>query len=298
MTTQNLQMPTDRLGRVSDMAAATFLSRAVVKEEAPVPVERLRQGVSYWFPDERRRSTVELGLLLEEAAEMISEGGAPTASDPWLAPRLHSTLRLTRAEAADNQLWNYIGLAMGAELVRLRWGRPVDGKRAVAQAARFAGRWDIQHFSRLWWAAELFRNGDDYEPVVTACSHQDILNTALRLDLINHRPTAQAFLRLLQQGVVRTGRQLNRLLQSAGSASSTVVFEAVAPDQPRDHEALAAWIASPTDVYWQSKRTPQGPFDGRVDERSVGLLVAQFEELFRTAPLGDHVDGGERTTTG
>ncbi|MFD3697167.1 DUF6339 family protein [Streptomyces sp. NPDC058646] len=298
MTAAAPQAPANRLGRLSDTMAATFLSRTVVKEEAPVPVERLRQGVSYWFPDERRWSTEELASLLEEASDVISAGGTPTTSDQWLAPRLHSTLRLTRAEAADNQLWNYIGLAMGSELVRLRWGRPADGKRVVAQAARFAGRWDIQHFSRLWWAAELFRNGDDYEPVVTACSNQDVLNTALRLKLMNHRPTAQAFLRLLQKGVVRTGREVNRLVQSAGSASSTIAFEVVAPDQPRDHEALAAWIASPTDMYWQSKRSPQGPFDGRVDERSVSRLVTQFEELFRTVPAADGTDVGRGVTTG
>ncbi|MCC0098008.1 hypothetical protein K7B10_25175 [Streptomyces flavotricini] len=296
MTPAAPNVPTDRLGRLPDTMAASFLSRAVVEEDAPVPAERLRQGISYWFPDERRWTTGELDSLLEESADRIRTGGSPASLDQWLAPRLHSTLRLTRAEATDNQLWNYIGLVMGAELIRLRWGRPAGGRRIVGQAARFAGRWDIQYFSRLWWAAELFRNGDDYEPVVTACANQDVLHTALRLDLVNHRPTAQALLRLLQKEVVRTGRDINGLVKAAGSAASTIVYEVVAPDQPRDHEAQAAWIASQTDVYWQPNRLPQGPFDGRVDEKSVARLVAQFEELFRTAPVRDKKDVREETT--
>ncbi|MER5482756.1 DUF6339 family protein [Streptomyces sp. NPDC002812] len=285
-TTPN-RIPDNRLGRLSDIAAAKVLSRAVVEEGAAIPQARLREQVEYWFPDERRWSSTELTALLEHATDRFA-GERATAMDAWLAPRLHSTLRLTRAEATDNQLWNHLGLQVGPALVRARWGKPNGNERLkVGQAARFSGRWDIQCFSRLWWMAELFRDGDDYSPVVSAAGNQDVINTALRQDMMNHRPAAQALIRLAEKGVVRTGRDINGLVKAARLAGSTVIYEVIAPDAPtdRDHDALRAWIQSKTDTYWELEKLAPGPLDGRVDEASVQRLAQWFEELFRTAPV-------------
>lgn len=287
------------LGRLSDQSAAKVISQAFVDDDARLPESRLRKEASYPFPQEPRWATDDLIPLLEEAVDRHKDD-RPAAMDAWLAPRLHSTLRMTRAEATDNQLWNYIGLVVAPDFIRRRWGKPhADGRRPVGQSGRFNGPWHIQCFSRLWWTAELFRNGDDYGPVVTAAGNQDVINTVLRQDMINHRPAAQALVRLAAAGTVKTGREVNALAQAARLASSTVVYEVTAPDDPgdRDRDALQAWIESPDAVFWSRDKLPRGPLDGRVQESSVQWLASWFEELFRTAPVRGREVGEESAAT-
>lgn len=45
----------------------------------------------------------------------------PYKSDPWLAPRVHATLRLTRREAANQRIWAYLALVEFPHYVRWRW---------------------------------------------------------------------------------------------------------------------------------------------------------------------------------
>ncbi|UNO44018.1 hypothetical protein KGS77_18465 [Streptomyces sp. MST-110588] len=253
---------------------------------APLPQAALINGSVDAFDESPRWKVEELRALLDEVLERF-EGERPTASDAWLAPRLHSTVRLFRAEAADSALWNFIALRVGPDYVRWRWGKKSQGGRTVVgQAARFSGRWDIQAFSRLWWAAELFRDGDEYAPVVVACGNQDVLNTALRLDMNHHRPSAQALVRLLETEVVRTGRDVNGLVKAAGAAGSTLVYEALAADEPRDHEAVRAWIdAVESDLLWSPGGLPRGPADGKAPNHSVEKLTEWFANLFATAPV-------------
>lgn len=283
MTSGKFDIP-EKLGRISDSVAAKVLTPSVVNG-APLPQAILLSNSTAPIDDSHRWNAHEVRALIDEAMERFADD-RPTASDAWLAPRLHYTLRMTRAEATDSEVWNFIALRVATDYVRWRWGHEKDGRVAVGQAARFSGRWDIQCFSRLWWAAELFRDGEDYRPVVAACNNQDVLNTALRLDMNNHRPTAQALVELLEKGTVRTGRDVNGLVKAAGAAGSTLVYEAIAPDEPRDYEALQEWIASvESDPVWNPSTLPQGPVDGSVPHLSVQRLTIWFERLFETAPV-------------
>ncbi|MBV7698740.1 DUF6339 family protein [Streptomyces sp. TRM70350] len=284
MTTGNKFDIPEKLGRISDSVAAKVLTPSVVTG-APLPQAVLVSNSLAPLDDSSRWNAAEVRALLDEVMERF-EAERPTASDAWLAPRLHYTLRMTRAEATDSGVWNFIALRVAPDFVRWRWGHEKDGRVVVGQAARFSGRWDIQCFSRLWWAAELFRDGEDYRPVVAACSNQDILNTALRLDMNNHRPTAQALVELLEKGTIRTGREVNGLVKAAAAAGSTLVYEVIAPDEPRDYEALQQWIESvDSDPVWNPNTLPQGPVDGSVPFRSIQRLTEWFERLFETAPV-------------
>ncbi|MFD3310955.1 DUF6339 family protein [Streptomyces sp. NPDC058694] len=274
----------ETLGRLSDSVASKVLTPSVVNG-SPLPQTTLISNSTAPPDDSARWNAEEVRALAEEAMERFAKE-RPTASDAWLAPRLHYTLRLTRAEATDSGLWNFIALRVAPDYVRWRWGQEKDGRAVVGQAARFSGRWDIQCFSRLWWAAELFRDGEDYRPVVAASSNQDVLNTALRLDMNHHRPSAQALVELLEKGTVRTGRDVNGLVKAAGAAGSTLIYEVIAPDEPRDYDALQQWIdAAESDPVWNPNSLPQGPVDGSVPFRSVQRLAEWFENLFETAPV-------------
>src|ERR1700730_6026962 len=109
------------------------------------------------------------------------------ASDAWLAPRVHAALRLTRREAADRRLWTYLAVVSFPRYVR--WRFPGDGDNGTA-VKRFFGRQRDHAIARLWWGAELTRNGGDYSPTTAAFKNQDVPNTWFALKAFEHRTAA------------------------------------------------------------------------------------------------------------
>ncbi|MFF4157121.1 DUF6339 family protein [Streptomyces sp. NPDC001678] len=278
----------EMIGRLPVSVAVKALTAGVLAGYEPVPARRLLKSADFSEGAVPKRQAKSIRLLCDEAMRRFHDK-SPTASDAWLAPRLHYTLRITRAEAADAGLWNFLAMCVAPDFVRWRWGRPKeDDRRAVGQAARYAGPWHSQCFSRLWWAAELFRDGPDYRPVEIACGNQDVLNTVLRQELALHRPAAQAVVRLLKDRVIATGREVNKLAQAAYAASATMIYEVLAPDELQEADELQDWIDAIGDaVEAPDDRLPSGPDDGRVDECSITTLVEWFERLAAAAVRGE-----------
>ncbi|CAM5708628.1 hypothetical protein SGRIM128S_03199 [Streptomyces griseomycini] len=188
-----------------------------------------------------------------------------------------------RREAADKRLWNHLALAVAPDYVV--WRHLSESAQRVA-AERFRGPSDRQCFSRLWWAAEIFRNGPDYGPVETACGNQDLIHTVLRLGLLDHRPTAQAVVRLLQDGKITTGREVNGLSVAINAAGATLIYDVLAPDEPRDPARLRDWIAEAETAPPVSRHDlPEGPDEDPVPEESLAALTDYFADLFETAPV-------------
>ncbi|MGW2028817.1 DUF6339 family protein [Streptomyces sp. NPDC001356] len=272
------------LGLLPDAAVAKYLSRGIQSGQENPPQVALRKASTPLSDIEARWRTAPIRELVEQAMTHFEDDRR--ASDGWLAPRLHATLRMTRAEAGDRRLWNHLALLVAPDYVVWRW----RGNAEIAQSSRFCGPHYTQCFSRLWWAAELFRDGPDYRPVETAFTLQDILNTTLRLDVIDHRPTAHALLRvferLLSSGVPRPADHVNALSSAVNAAGSTLVYDVVAPDDPQLVDELHDWIAQSEEappVRWD--RLPEGPHDGRVPPDSVDALVPLFDKLLSEAPL-------------
>jgi hypothetical protein len=209
-----------------------------------------------------------------------------TDADVWLAPRLHYALRLTRREAANRAVWRWLGVVFAPDYVRWRWG-PADESQhepdAAAKAERFDGP-DYKHaLARLWWMAELFRDGPDYAPVVLALRNPDIQNNLFRMDIAHHRPTVQAAVRVLAD---RTGREANALAKAANSAASTLVIDTIAPDSLLDPEACRTWLlGDDIDPVRYLDELPPGPADPRVDPGAVATMVDLLETLLGEAPV-------------
>ncbi|MDX3694165.1 DUF6339 family protein [Streptomyces europaeiscabiei] len=276
----------ERLGLLSTSAVDPFLTEELLKGEHVHGGIDLAKVVDPLSEDDARWSVEPIRSLVEDA--MFEFRADRTRADAWLAPRLHATLRLTRREAADKRLWNHIALAVAPDYVVWRHlSEPTVNKpgRRVA-AERFRGPADRQCLSRLWWAAELFRNGADYEPVVTACGNQDLIHSVLRKELIDHRPTAQALVRLLKRGLVTTGREVEGLSAAINAAGATLVYDVLAPDEPRNSAGLRRWIAEAGSAQPVSRRElPEGPDEEPVPEESVSALTEYFAEMFETAPV-------------
>ncbi|GAA4232477.1 hypothetical protein FHR32_002153 [Streptosporangium album] len=232
-----------------------------------------------------RWEAAQIRELLDEAMRRF-DGSAPEA-DAWLAPRLHAVLRLTRREAADSRLWNFLCLMLAPDYVFWRHLSQPTVKKPIPEvsSARYHGTFHIQAFARLWWAAELFRDGDDYRPVEIACSNQDMLNTVLRLEIIHHRPTAQAIVHMLRRKVVHTGREVNALAKAVNAAGSTLLYEIPAPDEIPDADAYRAWIDEVDTALVPYDSLPEGPDDGGVPSFAVDVLIPLFEKLYVDAPV-------------
>ncbi|WP_418957283.1 DUF6339 family protein [Streptomyces tritici] len=287
MITQPNHVP-ERLGLLPASAVDPFLTEDLLKGEQVHGGIDLAKVVEPLPEDDARWSVEPIRSLVEDA--MFEFGDDRTRADGWLAPRLHATLRLTRREAADKRLWNHLALAVAPDYVAWRHLSEPTAKKPERRIAaeRFRGPADRQCFSRLWWAAELFRNGPDYEPVELACGNQDLIHTVLRLELIDHRPTAQALVRLLERGQVTTGREVNGLSTAINAAGATLVYDVLAPDEPRDPTRLRDWIAEAGSALPVGRHElPTGPDEEPAPERSIDALTNYFAELFETAPVRD-----------
>lgn len=291
MITQPNHVP-ERLGLLATSAVDPFLTEELLRGEQVHGGIDLAKVVEPLPEDDARWWVEPIRSLVEDTMFEFREDR--TRADAWLAPRLHATLRLTRREAADKRLWNHLALAVAPDYVVWRHLSEPTAKKPERRVAaeRFRGPADRQCFSRLWWAAELFRNGADYEPVEAACGNQDLIHSVLKKEMIDHRPTAQAMVRLLKSGLVTTGREVDGLSVAINAAGATLIYDILAPDRPRDPVHLRDWIAEaesapPVERY----ELPKGPDEDPVPEESVVALTEYFVELFQTAPVRGRKNG-------
>ncbi|SCF62677.1 DUF6339 family protein [Streptomyces sp. Cmuel-A718b] len=287
----------ERLALLADLNAAQYLTEGLLSGKEDAPAIKLNKTTEPLPHDgESRAELAPVRDLIDDAMYKFRDD-RPTSADAWLAPRLHATLRLTRREAADRRIWNYLALGVAPDYVV--WRHLVaksEGDPPKVAAARFRGPAYTQVFSRLWWAAELYRDGPDYGPVVIACSNQEMLNTALRLDAIEHRPTAQAMVRLIKRGTVTNTREVNAMAAAINASAATLMYDVVAPDAERDGRPLREWIEAAESAPAVPRRElPVGPYEEKTPQRSVDVLVDHFAELFAGAPVRGRRDAGEET---
>ncbi|WP_328976669.1 DUF6339 family protein [Streptomyces canus] len=276
----------ERLGLLAASAMDPFLTEQLLTGEQVHGGVDLAKVVEPLPEDDARWAIEPLRSLVEDAMFEFREDR--TRADAWLAPRLHATLRLTRREAADKRLWNHLALAVAPDYVVWRHLSDPTAKKPARRVnpERFRGAADRQCFSRLWWAAELFRNGSDYEPVAIACGNQDVIHNIAKLELIDHRPTAQAIVRLLKSGRITAGREVNGLSVAINAAGATLIYDVLGADDPKDPARIRDWVAEAASAPPVGRHSlPQGPDEDPAPEESVAALTAYFEDLFATAPV-------------
>ncbi|MEU7511394.1 DUF6339 family protein [Streptomyces sp. NPDC042898] len=286
----------ERLALISDVQAAQYISAGLLEGREDVPSIALNKAAEVLAGDDARLRLHRVRDLIDEAL-LRFRPERPTAADAWLAPRLHETLRLTRREAAEKRLWTYLALGVAPDYVVWRHlSEPkADGSGGRVARDKFVGPHYKQAFARLWWAAELFRDGPDYRPVVVACGNQDMLNSALRLDVVDHRPTALALVGLMERGVVRTGRDVNALTPAINAAAATLMYDVIAPDSERDGDPMHDWIDGAESALPSLRgELPDGPDEQRVPAEAVRILAAHFEELFAEAPVRGRTSDDDR----
>ena len=204
----------------------------------------------------------------------------PRDSDAWLGPRVHATLRLTRREAADRRIWQYLTVVEFPHYVRWRWANP-DYPEDPVPLDRFLGEDSKNALARLWWAAEMTRNGSSYARTERALSTSRFSISWLHLILMHHRAAALAVVDFLHgfQGKGVTDTQGGAMAKATNVALRTVCLDALAISPPPDGEAIQEWIAEKIDETTMMDELPQGPDEAPVPEADVAAVRKFLDDL-------------------
>ncbi len=235
--------------------------------------------------------------LYTEVQRRIEAGQWPDRafSDRWLAPRLHHALRLSRAEAADRGTWQWLAVRVH-EYVTWRWERQDNG---TVVEARWWGPIHKQALARLWWGAEIFRDGHDYRPVERAFIRQDLPNSLLHRPLVRCRSLALGLVEVLAPdgGDAVSADEVNDLARALNLATAGSPPE-VETGFLRDGVAgYRHWIEQPGVDIRAWDKLPSGPdtVDTTEQSRSAGRRIAErgrhFAASARSAASRGRRDG-------
>lgn len=195
-------------------------------------------------------------------------------SDRWLAPRLHYALRLTRAEAADRFLWHWLACVPSRQYVVWRW----DGAKGVTDD-RWFGPVHKQALARLWWGAELFRDGADYNPVERAFIRQDFINSYLHRPIARCRSFGLGILDVLttSEGSALKAAEVNNVARVLNLITAGSPPEARVGFQADDLVAYGDWATSKARPQVDWSDLPLGPSAFDTTEGSIrgGRALAQ-----------------------
>jgi alkanesulfonate monooxygenase SsuD/methylene tetrahydromethanopterin reductase-like flavin-dependent oxidoreductase (luciferase family) len=238
-------------------------------------VKDFQRGFSAKKPDPEH-----LLNIVEKAMQKFSENKRDE-SDRWLAPRVHATLRLTRREAAESGLWSYLSVEILQDYVRWRWK---GDDETVAPERFLCGQFNKHAIARLWWGAELTRNGADYSGASLLFTNQDLQNIWVKTRLFRHRPTAIASLRLLstfENGEFADSNTIRDLIKSFNMAITTTMLDAVAPSLDVDAATIRDWCEEDVDETTMFEEMPVGPPEQPVYEEHIEAVTELLKRVIR-----------------
>lgn len=224
--------------------------------------------------------SIPLGPLRAVIAEAMRKFEfEPPKSDPWLGPRIHATLRLTRREAAEKDIWAYLSVVEFADYVRWRWP-PLDEETPIP-FDRFVGHENVNALGRLWWATELVRNGPDYQPAVDALKINRFYMWQ-KLNFVHHKAGAVAAVRFLtnfgEKGA--TNDEALEMAKALNMAVRTVSLDAIAASPAPDAQAVRDWIAAKVDeTTMMGDELPEGPDEAQIPEPDLEAVRLFLEAL-------------------
>jgi hypothetical protein len=231
-----------------------------------------------------------IGELFEHA---LGLGHANDSSDEyqldrWLAPRLHSLLRVPRRIASQRRFWAWIAMKYGAAYVFQRFGD--DG---IAPSWRFTGDLLRNAVSRLWWAAELLRDGSSYSAVDLGLRRVRTAQFALELKYSWLRPAAVGFVSIAEDPSDRlTDNEMKALSVRANVYLPLMPLEAICLSATADVPDDVWWGSAPTKTDLLSSKPPAGPNDGVVDQSALASVMKWYGDVLREEREATSKGGG------
>lgn len=126
---------------------------------------------------------------IEEVVKSESTGNSHK-TDGKLAYAIHSMVNIPRMYAMDTSIWHYLTCIGFPEYVRYRW----TNRSGRVAKERFLGGIKRNAFARLWWAAEILHNEEDYSLVEDCFEVQDLYEAVFGRSLSKYPPAAKVFI--------------------------------------------------------------------------------------------------------
>jgi hypothetical protein len=224
------------------------------------------------------------GLTRRAAAMLPAE-----QIDSWLAPRLHNSVRLPRRLAADGGIWVWLALQC-PEIIEARFGK-TEGK---VHPWRYRTVWSRNALARLWWGAEMTRNGPSYADVRHCFARTRTAQFTLELMYSWSRPAAIGFARVAEgvdEGPRLTDTQMKALSTRLKVYLSLRSLELGQVDREDTEEFDSEWAShtpSLTSLLSPDLASLSGPANGACEEPVIVGMCEWFRqivsELKDTAP--------------
>lgn len=236
-------------------------------------------------PDDKR---VEVALdtvrgLIERSLE---EDRTDTELDQWLSPRLHYSLRIPRRIAGDKGFWTWLTVEAGQNYVQRRWLGKSSSDPDVVTMFRYTGPILRNALARLWWAAEMVRDGPSYEYVEPVFARVWTAQYALELRYSWYRPAAIAFTRVsegLDGGGKLSADEMKELSKRVNSYLSLRCLEQIGFDETVDEPWDYDWLARSPSLTEVTQGELRGPDDGYASEQAVAELTEWLRTLASSA---------------
>lgn len=261
-----------------------------VHNDAAVPLSEILSSTGR-LPNGWVENTDALGVDVDlELVKQLAQNAASflpiERMDAWLAPRLHASLRIPRRLAADDGIWAWLAFHC-RPFVEARFGK----NGMSLHPWRYRGSWSRNAIARLWWGAEMTRNGPDYSAVTHCFARTRTAQFALELMYSWDRAAAIAFSKVSEgaDGHARlTDSETNGLstklkvllaMRSLDSFGSPIVEDT--------EEFDAEWaMLSPTieSLIQADIRHIVGPASGRVSEERVKEIGEWYRQILRDYP--------------
>ncbi|SRR5713101_4741900 len=164
---------------------------------------------------------------LDNLLDTLIESTQPFDSgiDARAAPAIHRALPLTRRVASDAGVWRFLAVVHRPDFVRHRW----ENKSWATMRSRFwsiGTRPDSNAFCRLWWIAELSRQGGSYQLTERVLRRQGLANSIFVRSLSFYGPAVQACIEVLEDEpadvIERAMLRFNRVLSIVPMESQSV----------------------------------------------------------------------------
>lgn len=197
-------------------------------ESSDFDVEGLRRKFEAVMGD----TEVDFGDVTIDGSE-YEEGMA--SIDAAMASEVRKHLGFTREQASRDGIWRYLAVVVFPDFVRYRWPYPDNSSNRTFTSARdkfLRPASDLygNALVRLWWMAELTRDGDDYTLTRAALGHQELANDVFDRGYARYPPAVRATVDELQNAssdvVSQTTTKLNHAL-------STIRLEALTESELR-----------------------------------------------------------------
>lgn len=215
---------------------------------------------------------LERGLQKLESEELE----LTTTLDQWLAPRMHSALRIPRRLAGDMGFWSWMVVEVGREYTWIRWRE----NKPRPTMYRYTGDFKRNALARLWWFPEMSRNGPDYSPIRSVLRDPSTAQYALELRYSMYRPAVIAFGNTAVKEDLGFAA-LKDLSKRANAYLSLRALEAIGLDSANETKDRDWWNDTPTEGELIGDGDLAGPRDNFASVDAVEQIGSWLGSLVR-----------------